>query len=255
MSANEQKLIEMFRPLKAGDIFKKYRRGSSSKRRIFMTELLEYLVWGEPDNKSIIKGFIRTEDIQEINQGFGANRNRIYVVTKERTVELEATTTPLANKWRTGLELLMKYQKISDTKKQEILNSLDWKSNVKNYHEEHKKMMIEGDVFKKWPTGQKTPFTLGKFTCRKLWATSNLDRLNWGETTGKDKVRGCVLLEDMIEICEEPNDKSKFTIKARGKCLDLEAKSPALREKWVRGIRFIMETIGKKSSVPRRKSS
>jgi len=120
---------------------------------------------------------------------------------------------------------------------------------------------MEGDVFKKWPTGQKTPFSLGKFTCRKLWATPIVDRLNWGETTpGNTKVRGCVLLEDMVEICEEPNDKAKFTIKVRGKSLDLEAKSPAIREKWVRAIRFFLEIRnepGKKTvtTASRRRSS
>jgi len=141
---------------------KKYKRGSSSKRRIFLTELLDFLCWADADNKSVIKGFVRTEEIQELNQGFGANRNRIYVVTKERTLELEAGSTPLANKWRMGLELLMKYQKISEAKRQEILNSAEWKQNVKSYTDEHRNCLITGDVFKKWPTGQKNTFCFGQ---------------------------------------------------------------------------------------------
>lgn len=61
------------------------------------------MVWGDED-KANVKGFIATTDIQEINQGFGKNKCRIYVVSAGRTLELEAKDSAMAKEWKTLFE-------------------------------------------------------------------------------------------------------------------------------------------------------
>jgi hypothetical protein len=105
--------------------------------------------------------------------------------------------------------------------------------------EDYTKLLGEGDVFKKWPSKNKA-IQKGSFTTRKLWASPNVDRLQWGDILTK-KIMGFLLMQDVVYIHEDPIDKVKFTIFAQKRSLDLEAKSVWIREKWVRALRFFAE--------------
>eukprot|EP00808_Paulinella_micropora_P025388 g18432.t1 len=65
---------------------------------IWMTENLDAICWGE--KKDVIKGFFRTTELREVNQGLGKQKNRLYLVSATRTLELEASDTSLAEEWR-----------------------------------------------------------------------------------------------------------------------------------------------------------
>jgi hypothetical protein len=65
-------------------------------------------------------------------------------------------------------------------------------------------------------------------------------------------VKGSILLQDMVQVLEDDNDKLKFTIFSKARSLDLEAKSAWVRDKWVKALRFWIEF---NKTQPRKPSS
>jgi len=217
---------------------KKYKRGRSDKRRVYCTDSLDYLCWGDVEG-FVVKGFMAVKEIQEINQGFGKNKSRIYVVAANRTLELEAKDTKIAKEWKAALENLMKSSKYEESKKKELLNSEEWKENKTKWEQEHTQLLVIGDVFKKWPGKKK--LQKGKFTCRKIWSTPKLDRLSWGDIAQQGvKIKGFLSMDEIVQVQEDASDKLKFAIQCKERTLDLEGKSVWVREKWVRALRFYL---------------
>ena len=232
-----QKLKQNLRALSEGTVFKKYKHGSSSKRMIWCTPLFDYLVWGSED-KMDVKGFISTADITEINQGFGKNKCRLYVVSPGRTLELEAKDGDIAKQWKDLFEMLHASSIAELNAKKKLYLRAGMSNWVNQLCEQNSKLLNEGDVFKKWPS--KVGVQKGSETTRKIWSSSNVDRLQWGDIQTQ-KVMGFLLMNDVIYVQEDAQDKLKFTITAQKRSLDLEAKSQWVREKWVRALRFFVE--------------
>jgi len=204
-----------------GAMFKKYKRGNSSRRLVWTTPFYDFVCWGD-DTKENIKGYIPTRELTEINQGFGKNRNRFYIVSSTRTLELEAKTPGMAKEWVIAFQFLIQSHVAEDERKQEIANSTGFRDAVNKSRTEHTALLVAGDVFKKWPGKKK--IQKGSFTVRKIWADANLAKLNWGEINNA-KVRGYLVLDDMVQVQEDPKDELKFTVYAKDRSLDLEAKS------------------------------
>jgi len=237
---HDKRLKKYLGMLVEGAMFKKYKRGSSSRRLVWTTPFYDFVCWGD-DTKENIKGYIPTRELTEINQGFGKNRNRFYIVSSTRTLELEAKTPGMAKEWVIAFQFLIQSHVAEDERKQEIANTSGFRDAVNKSRTEHTALLVAGDVFKKWPGKKK--IQKGSFTVRKIWADTNLKNLNWGEinNTKDNKAKGFLVLDDMIQVQEDPKEELKFTVYAKGRSLDLEAKSPWVREKWVRALRFFIE--------------
>jgi len=131
----------------------------------------------------------------------------------------------------------------------------DFQKKLNEAKAESTKVLVEGDMFKKWPGGRKFEENQGMlsgalqklrkgqgFTVRKVFAAPDLSQLNWSDhQTGKTK--GYIALGDVVCVDEDETDKDKlrFTVFSKGRALDLEAKSVAAREKFVRALRFFIE--------------
>jgi len=226
--------MAMLKMLTDGDSFRKFKRGRSDKRKVYCTDLLDFLCWGEDTQ---VKGFMSTKEIEEINQGFGKNKNRIYVVSKIRTLELEAKDTKMAKDWKSAFEVLMKSCRLEQNKKNELQSAPEWKESIKVWTDEHANLLVAGDIFKKWPGKKK--LQKGKFTCRKICCTPKLDKISWGDM-GTSKVKGFLNFDEVVHVQEDPADKLKFAVIAKGRTLDLEAKSVWVREKWIRALRWFI---------------
>jgi hypothetical protein len=81
---------------------------------------------------------------------------------------------------------------------------------------------------------------MGSFTTRLVWSPPVVDRLQWGDLMNK-KVMGFVLIQDIVEIKEHPEDKLKFTVFTIKRSLDLEARNETTRDRWIKGLRFFIE--------------
>lgn len=193
------------------------------------------------EDKSLIKGYINTHDIQEVNQGFASkNKCRLYIVSPERTLELEAKDTTQAREWKERLELLIQLNMSELEQKQALQQSgaggQAFQAKFARAKAEYTKLICTGSVFKKWPGAGK----LGSFTTRLLWSPPAVDRLQWGDLMNK-KVYGFVLLQDIVEVRAHPDDKLKFTLFAIKRSMELEARNEATREKWIKAMRFFIE--------------
>lgn len=184
-----------------------------------------------------MKGFISTSDIQEINQGFAKNKNRIYIVSPERTLELEAKDATHAQEWKEMLELLIQLNMAELEQKKILQSAKGFDAKFERARADYTKLLSTGSVFKKSPGHGKV---LAGFTTRLLWSPPVPDRLQWGDLLTR-KVLGFVLLQDIVHIQEDPIEKTKFTIYAMKRSLDLEARNEATREKWTKAIRFFVE--------------
>jgi hypothetical protein len=105
---NIKKIKQNLRALAEGCKFIKFKRSNSAKRLIWCTPLFDYVLWGSED-KQDVKGFIPTANIQEINQGFGKNKCRLYVVSPGRTLELDARDANNAKDWHSYKHTILYY--------------------------------------------------------------------------------------------------------------------------------------------------
>jgi hypothetical protein len=147
------KIKRFLAALVEGCVFRKFKRGSSSKRLIWTSGNFDFVVWGEED-KSLMKGYINTHDIQEINQGFALkNKNRLYIVSPERTLELEAKDGLQAKEWKEMLELLIQLN-MSELEQKKLLQSgaggAAFQAKFGKAKAEYTKLVSTGSVFKKW---------------------------------------------------------------------------------------------------------
>ena len=110
-------------------------------------------MWGEED-KSLIKGFINTHTIQEVNQGFMKNKNRLYIVSPERTLELEAKDGVQAKEWKEMLEFLIQLNMSELEAKRTLQTSgtsgQSFQAKFNKAKQEYTKLISTGSVFKKW---------------------------------------------------------------------------------------------------------
>lgn len=153
------KIQKFLSALVEGCVFKKFKRGSSSKRLIWTSTNFDFVVWGEED-KSLVKGYINTHDIQEVNQGFALkNKNRLYIVSPERTLELEAKDGLQAKEWKEMLELLIQLN-MSELEQKRALQTgpgqQAFQAKFARAKAEYTKLISTGSVFKKWCRTQQT---------------------------------------------------------------------------------------------------
>jgi len=171
--------------------------------------------------------------------GFGKNVCKVYVITHSRTLEFEAHSTAFAKEWIEACEFLIQFQ-VAFKQQRELLVASDpqHESKVSLTKQECSKLLIEGDMFKKWPGRKKLQSQT--FTVRRVWASSNLDRLFWGEPN-TTKVKGYIPMADIVNIEEDDQDDLKFTVFCTGRSLDLEARAAWVRNAFVRAFRFFIE--------------
>jgi hypothetical protein len=90
---------------------------------------------------------------------------------------------------------------------------------------------------------------LGSFTTRLLWspppaetgaAAHALDRVQWGDLLSR-KVLGFVLLSDVIHVRPDPTHACRLTLYAVRRSVELEARAPHTRDRWIAAIRFFVE--------------
>lgn len=196
-------------------------------------------MWGTED-KSLVKGYLNTHDIQEINQGVaGKNKNRLYIVSPDRTLELEAKDSSQAVAWKEMLEFLIQLN-MSELEQKKLLQTgagaAPFQAKYAKTRAEYTKLLSTGSVFKKWPGASK----IGSVTTRLVWSPLAVDRMQWGDLMTK-KVMGFVLMQDIVEVREHPDDKLKFIVYALKRSLELEARNETTRDRWIKGIRFFIE--------------
>jgi hypothetical protein len=197
---------------------------------------MSHVLWGE-EKKNKIKGWIQTCDVSEINAGYAKDEKRLYIVSADRTLEIEAKTVEEAKEFKIAFEILIQSQLAEQEKAAVIADSPAFKTLYSVCRKEHRELLCNGDVFKKWPA--KSSLRKGSFTCRRLWCSPTVKKLSWGAiSTSKEK--GFILLSEVVYVMEDATDKLKFTVHAKGRSLDIEAKSIWIREKWIRALRFFI---------------
>jgi hypothetical protein len=235
-SSHTQKIKAIVEFVSNGAILKKYKRNKCSKRTIWCTELLDHLCWGDID-KFTVKGFLRVAEITDITQGFGKNKFRFYVTTKDRTLELEGKSSDETNEWKNALHLLMQLNAIKRSEVKKLLEAPAVKKVQKLTRMSHCDLLKVGDIFKKWPGKKK--IMKGTFTNRKLWCPKELNKLHWGDIQ-THKIKGSLGFEDLIAVVEDRESALKLTVLSKGRSLDLEAKSVLIRERFARALRFVI---------------
>jgi len=238
VNANEKRLKKLLTMLTTGDNFKKYKHKKAKNRAVWCTPLLDFILWGDNDHNTV-KGYIAAADVQEVNQGFGKNKCRIYLVTHARTLELECKSAEMAKEWMSAFEFLVQSQVFEKEKRKDLLKLDTLKKELDSCRAEHLKLLTEGDVFKKWPS--RKMIQKGSFTIRRIWCGPKLDKVCWGDI-GTNKVKGFIQMEDVVQVIEDFGDPEalKFTVVAVARSLDLEAKSSYTRQRWVRAIRYFI---------------
>ncbi|CAD8101414.1 unnamed protein product [Paramecium sonneborni] len=106
--------------VKAGEIFVKHHKfGAEKIRLIYILDGMLY--WTKPDDLSKLKpkGKINLEDILQIENGlkkakklkdFDRSINCFSIITKERTLELEASNIQIKNLWTNIINNILKKQ-------------------------------------------------------------------------------------------------------------------------------------------------
>lgn len=230
-------LAQIVQLLIEGGMFRKFKRGTSVKRQIWCSPKLDRIIWGSSDQWTV-KGCLAVHDVTEIYNGVGPLQEQLNVVTPSRTLEFRANTLAEAQQWKKALDTMLLLATATYLKRNEwLISGGQWEPVVRAYRQEYAALLTEGDVFKKWP--EKRTFSAGGVS-RKIWASPDLSSLNWGEFEQQAKAKGSILIEDIAFIREEGVDQCKFFVVSIGRTLELEAKSPQVRDKWVRALRFFL---------------
>jgi hypothetical protein len=221
-----------------GDKFQKYKHGKGKARDIWCTPYLDHVLWGAHENE-YIKGFLRAADISEVNQGFGKSKCHFFLVTQQRTLELEAKSPEIAAEWVKAFDFLILSQTFEKKKRSELDKILGLLPAIASFERVHFDLLKNGDVFKKWPGRKK--IQKGSFQIRKIWADPQVTAIHWGEV-GSTKSKGDVKLDTAVSVEEDDTDKEqlRFSLITEGRSLDLEAKSTGTRDQWVRALRYII---------------
>ena len=105
--------------MKTGDLFIKHHKWTAPKlRSVWLSEGLDKVFWGDPNTISAHKGYILARDIMEVCDGILKGRKiddpsrslcTFTVVTKHRTLELEAQTRETKERWTTYFRSLMEH--------------------------------------------------------------------------------------------------------------------------------------------------
>jgi hypothetical protein len=103
-----------------GVVVKKYKKGTSNRRCIWVSLGFEYLIWGSIDKENV-KGYLATDDINEVNQGYGMKmQNRIYIVSADRTLEIETKTYEQAKNYKVAFEILIQMRAAEKEKRGQV---------------------------------------------------------------------------------------------------------------------------------------
>jgi len=223
--------------LTSGAIFKKYKHGKGSKRCIWCTPALDHVLWGDTD-KGLVRGFLRTANLTEVTKGNGSDK-RIFLLSTERTLELEAQSFVDCKEWLLAFQFLLEAQITFDEKQQQRKAQPGYKEDFEAAKQAYAGLLTRGDVFKKWP--HKMGFHKSS-SVRKVWCTPNLDQLQWGDTKSL-KVKGNVLIHDIVDIIEDsdPKNENKFALVCKDRYLNLEAKDEMVKKQWVQALRFFLD--------------
>jgi hypothetical protein len=94
------------RLLTTGAVMKKHKHGRGSNRLIWVTPLLDHVVWSD-DAKLEIKGFLLTKDMKKVTRGVENKMYKVLVVAADRDLELEAKTAAMMDEWADAFDWLM----------------------------------------------------------------------------------------------------------------------------------------------------
>lgn len=232
----DKRLKQLLQFLLAGDPLKKVKKGVVQKaKHYWVSPLLDYLIWGDSDRANV-KSFTLIKDIKAVER-----KGKLLTLTiAKKASELEADTDEKATAWAEAFQFLIKSWNSEAAERKAYKANADFGKELDACKEEHIKLTTEGDVFKKWP-GRNA--AAGSASVRKLWIerTKREEKICWGDV-GTNKVKGYLPLEDVVQVFEEPDDPDnlKFSIVCVGKALDLESRTPEIRAKWIRALRFFV---------------
>ena len=105
--------------MKTGDLFIKHHKWTAPKLRcVWASEDLDKIFWGDPNAQSSHKGYILARDIKEVKDGILRGRKlddpsrsecAFTVVSKDRTLELEAQTRETKERWTSYFRSLIEH--------------------------------------------------------------------------------------------------------------------------------------------------
>jgi len=212
-----------------GGAFKKFKRGRSVNRLIWLTPLLDHLCWGDSDKKTV-RGFMLLYDIKKVVKTVEGKSYRIELNSMDRTLELEAKTALMMDEWAEAFE----YACAVTSRLRREAEATD-KVSERFYQQ----VLRTGETFKKWPAGRQ--FKKNAHQVRKLISDHPLQTLFWGDPV-TNYVKGSLAMFDITEIQEVQNDDCKFTVHTKGRYLDLEARSAQTRTNWINALRWYVAT-------------
>eukprot|EP01006_Ploeotia_vitrea_P059121 TRINITY_DN71199_c0_g1_i1.p1 TRINITY_DN71199_c0_g1~~TRINITY_DN71199_c0_g1_i1.p1 ORF type:complete len:361 (-),score=193.11 TRINITY_DN71199_c0_g1_i1:40-1122(-) len=225
-----------------GAVFKKYKQGKGGQKRlIWCTRDFGRIMWGSTD-KSEIKGFIRVGDLMEINKGTGEGKNKfkIFLVTPTRSLELQASDPSMQGEWIHAFQWLIERHTEDEALFVEKLEKQAFVRELKARQREVKDVLTRGAMFKK--------FKKSSCTVRKIVFTKSLDQIQW-EDVAKQKIKGFILTDDMLELEKDPEVPLRFTITAKERNLTLQAESQETFDQWIDALGFLLQYYPKYDAI------
>lgn len=223
-NSKSQKYLTM---LLAGSVFKKYKQNKTSTRLIYCTRDLSKLVWSMPKNRRTVQGFIRTDDIFEIETGYGTGKNRLklFVVSKHRILELEAKDSQMLHEWVQCLKFMM--ETLRERLDTESVHE-DGSGSVAKLRKEYREYLQMGDVFRVSKKGSEKQF----------YCDDDMSELIWKDIE-RSRIRGTLPLKEIVEVfSEKSNMDTKLCIVAKKNLLFLEASDKERKEKFIDALQY-----------------
>lgn len=85
---------------------------------------------------------------------------------------------------------------------------------------------------------------------RMIWATNSLDRVVWGDGSDKKKIKGFILVADMLRITDgcfgSNRNENAFTVVGKDRTLELEAPSLTEKNDWVKVLNYLIACTRRK---------
>jgi len=223
--------------LREGALFKKFQHNMGQKRMIWATETLDKLLWGDEQKKEI-KGFLKSAAIIEVNRGHDKTKLRIYLVSINRTLELEARDPAMHNEWMSAFKYLTQAAQKAEERLNELRESEEFVRGIQAKAKKYADFLRAGAVFRKFKRGTSE-------TTRHIWFSANMDRVMWGDV-GTHKPKGDILVEDMVSVKDV--GAVRLSIFAIDRELELEAKDEAMKLQWLDALGFWITYWDKLSS-------
>jgi len=215
-----------------GYVFKKFKNGSSgSKRHVYCSNDLTKIAWATPGDKKSIHGFFKTSEITGIETGSGKSKMRLFIVSPERSLELEAPDTVVLAEWVKAVRLLMELGGIE--REEEALRTASPESTryFEKIRNTYKLALVKGEMFKIVTRGSSS-------TTKHVYFTPDMQNLAWKELD-ENKVLGAIPVSEIFQvISEKSKSDNKLTIVAKKKYMSLEAKDSEAKHNFINSFSY-----------------